>query len=90
MKRLLLSDRFANLLEENVDVAIRIRNLEDCSMIATRVGSIRHVIYASPTYFATHGRLEKPQDFCDHECITLTMSSVRRCCFSITRSSCVV
>ena len=69
--RLLLNDRVVNLLEENVDAAIRIGDLQDSSMIATRIGSIRHVVCASPAYFATHGRPERPEDLCDHECITV-------------------
>lgn len=69
--RLILSDRVVNLLEENVDVAIRIGDLRDSSMVATRIGSIRHVVCASPEYFATHGRPKKPQDLSKHDCITI-------------------
>lgn len=69
--RLVLSDRVVNLHEENIDVAIRIGELCDSSMIATRVGSIRHVACASPGYFAAHGRPKKPQDLAQHDCITV-------------------
>lgn len=69
--RLLLSDRVVNLIEENVDIAIRIGELRDSSMIATRVGSIRNVVCASPGYFAAHGRPRKPQDLAEHDCITI-------------------
>jgi DNA-binding transcriptional LysR family regulator len=69
--RLVLSDRVVNLLEENIDVAIRIGELQDSSMIAVRVGSIRNVVCASPAYFAAHGRPEKPQDLSEHACITI-------------------
>ena len=69
--RMVLSDRVVNLLEENIDVAIRIGELGDSSMIATRVGSIRHVVCASPSYFAAHGRPRSPQDLAEHDCITI-------------------
>ncbi len=69
--RLILSDRVVNLLEENVDVAIRIGDLRDSSMVGTRIGSIRHVVCASPEYFATHGRPKKPQDLSKHDRITI-------------------
>jgi DNA-binding transcriptional LysR family regulator len=69
--RLLLSDRVVNMLEENVDVAIRIGELRDSSMIATRIGSIRNVVCASPAYLAASGRPQKPEDLSEHDCITI-------------------
>ena len=69
--RLILSDRVVNLIEENVDVAIRIGELRDSSMIATRVGSIRNVVCASPGYFSTRGRPQMPRDLTKHDCITI-------------------
>ena len=73
--RLLLSDHILNLLEDRVDLAIRIGILPDSSMIATRVGTIRRVVCASPTYFAGRGRPHKPSDLCDHDCITFDRSA---------------
>jgi DNA-binding transcriptional LysR family regulator len=69
--RLILTDRVVNTIEENVDVAIRIGNLPDSSMIATRVGSIRHVVCGSPAYFAERGMPKKLADLRDHDCITI-------------------
>lgn len=69
--RLVLSDRVVNLLEENLDVAIRIGELGDCSLIASRVGSIRNVVCGSPAYFATRGKPQKPQDLSEHDCVTI-------------------
>ncbi len=69
--RIVLSDRVVDLLEENIDVAIRIGELRDSSMIATRVGSIRHVVCGSPGYFARHGKPQRPQDLSEHDCVTL-------------------
>lgn len=76
--RLVLSDRVVNMLEENIDVAIRIGELRDSSMIATRIGSIRHVVCASPDYFATHGRPKNPQDLAKHDCITIDRAAFLR------------
>ena len=58
--RMVLADRITNLLEEQVDLAIRIGELPDSSLIATRVGSIRRVVCASPAYFAARGTPKRP------------------------------
>ena len=60
--RLMLADRVVNLLEEHVDVAIRIGELPDSSLIATQVGTIRRVVCASPAYLAAHGTPMSPRD----------------------------
>ena len=69
--RLVLTDRVVNLAEESIDVSVRIGSLPDSSMVATRVGSIRMVVCASPAYFARRGLPQKPADLRDHDCITL-------------------
>jgi DNA-binding transcriptional LysR family regulator len=69
--RLMLTDRVVNTVDENIDVAIRVGALPDSSMIATRIGSIRIVVCASPSYFAAHGRPEVLSDLRDHDCITI-------------------
>lgn len=76
--RLLLSDRVVNMLEEDVDVAIRIGELRDSSMIATRIGSIRNVVCASPAYLAARGRPEWPEDLSKHDCITVDSVASQR------------
>jgi len=68
--RFILSDRKVNLLEESVDLAVRIGNLSDSSLIATRIGSIRIVICASPAYLSARGRPQKPEDLSEHDCVT--------------------
>jgi DNA-binding transcriptional LysR family regulator len=68
--RMVLADRVANLLEEQVDVAIRIGELPDSSLIATRVGSIRRVVCGSPAYFAARGTPKRPAELGAHDCIT--------------------
>jgi len=68
--RLVLSDRNADLIDEHVDMAIRIGALPDSSMIATRVGSVRHVICASPRFLASHGVPETPASLATLPCIS--------------------
>lgn len=59
--RLVLSDRNLHLLEEHVDMAVRIGVLPDSSMVATRVGEMRRVVCASPALLAKYGKPVKPQ-----------------------------
>jgi DNA-binding transcriptional LysR family regulator len=68
--RVVLADRVVNLQEDDVDLAVRIGELPDSSLIATRVGSIRHVICGSPAYFAARGTPKSPAELSAHDCIT--------------------
>jgi DNA-binding transcriptional LysR family regulator len=68
--RTLFSDRIVNLLDEHVDLAVRIGELPDSSLFARRIGSMRRVVCASPEYFAEHGTPETPEDLATHRCIT--------------------
>jgi DNA-binding transcriptional LysR family regulator len=63
------TDRAVNLLEENVDLAVRLGSLPDSSLIATRVGLVRRVLCASPRYLETRGTPGVPEDLVDHDCI---------------------
>lgn len=65
----LFVDRIVNMLEEGIDVAIRIANLPDSSYRALRVGSVRRVICASPDYLAEHGIPKTPDDLLKHRII---------------------
>ncbi len=58
----LLYDRTVNLLEENIDVGIRISPLEDSSLVAQTLGTIRRVVAVSPDYLALHGVPQHPRD----------------------------
>jgi DNA-binding transcriptional LysR family regulator len=60
--RLLLSNRNLHLLDDHVDLAVRIGPLPDSSMVATRIGSMRTVICASPRLIAAHGLPNQPED----------------------------
>ncbi|KZL12816.1 LysR family transcriptional regulator [Pseudovibrio sp. Ad26] len=65
-------DRIVNMVEDNLDVAFRIGHLQDSGLYATRVGSIRRVICASPSYFSEHGTPQTPSDLTTHKIIQPT------------------
>ena len=62
-------DRVVNLLEEGMDVGIRIGELSDSSMRAIRIGSVRHVLCASPDYLKKHGIPQSPAELTNHSII---------------------
>jgi len=68
--RLVLGDRVVNLMDDHVDLAIRIGELPDSRLTATRVGSVRQVICGSPAYFAEHGIPKLPGDLNAHACVS--------------------
>ena len=68
--RLIQADRVVNLLEEHVDLALRIGELADSGLVATKVGEIRRVVCASPAYLAAYGHPEMPADLVRHACIS--------------------
>jgi len=68
--RLAMVDRMVDLLEDPVDVALRIGNLSDSGLVAIRLGTIRHVLCASPAYLAAHGTPRSLDDLRQHACIT--------------------
>ncbi|RUW26142.1 MULTISPECIES: LysR family transcriptional regulator [unclassified Mesorhizobium] len=68
--RLTLSDRIIQLVEEHVDLAVRIGELPDSAMVAKRVGSIRRIVCASPAYLAGNRTPIEPRDLAGHNCIT--------------------
>jgi DNA-binding transcriptional LysR family regulator len=68
--RLLLADRALNLIEDHVDLAVRIGALPDSRLAASKVGQIRRVVCASPAYLKEHGTPRTPQDLRQHHCVT--------------------
>ena len=68
--RVALADRVVNLQEDDIDLAIRIGDLPDSSLVATRVGAIRRVVCGSPAYFAHRGTPKSPGELSTHDCIT--------------------
>jgi DNA-binding transcriptional LysR family regulator len=67
--RLLLSDRNVHLVEEGVDVAVRIGALADSSMVTTTLGAVSRVLVASPAYLARRGIPVAPADLAVHDLI---------------------
>jgi DNA-binding transcriptional LysR family regulator len=68
--QLRLGDRNVNLIEEHVDVALRIGSLPDSNLIATQVGSIRRIVCASPDYLHRFGTPQTLDDLAGHRCIS--------------------
>jgi DNA-binding transcriptional LysR family regulator len=68
--RIVLADRVMNLHEDAVDIAVRIGELPDSSLIATSVGTIRQIVCGSPDYFATKGTPKSPDELRHHDCVT--------------------
>jgi len=69
---LLLVDHVVNLLEEGIDVGIRIGALEDSSLVAQQVGMVRRVVVASPGHLRRHGTPRHPSDLLKSNCVRLT------------------
>jgi DNA-binding transcriptional LysR family regulator len=65
----LLLDRVVNLQEEGIDVGVRIGTLQDSSLVALPLGSIRRVAVASPAYLKRHGTPRHPSDLARHACV---------------------
>jgi DNA-binding transcriptional LysR family regulator len=70
--RLVLSDRLLNLLDDHIDLAVRIATLPDSSDIAVKVGTIRRVVCGSPDYLERCGRPRDPGDLADHDIVTFS------------------
>jgi DNA-binding transcriptional LysR family regulator len=69
---LILSDAVLSLVDQGIDVGVRIAPLGDSTLKAIRVGSVRRGIYASPTYLAAHGEPRAPNELTRHPCIAFT------------------
>ena len=81
--RLLLLDRPVNLIEEGVDIALRVGQLPDSSLMATRVGGdVRRVVVASPAYLDSHAPLVEPSDLAGHDIIAFTNFGLESWSFS--------
>jgi len=76
--RMVLTDRVVHLLEEHIDIALRIGELPDSSFIAARIGSVRQVACASPAYLAQHGTPASPLELVSHACITFEQMASRQ------------
>lgn len=73
--RLLLLDRNLHLLDDHIDMAARIGPLPDSGMVATRIGSMRTVVCASPKLLAAHGIPKSPEDLVSLPCVNFEFLS---------------
>ncbi|WP_404482500.1 LysR family transcriptional regulator [Novosphingobium sp. BL-52-GroH] len=67
--RMMLLDRNVRIVEEGIDVAVRIGALSDSTLRVVNIGSVRQTIVASPAYLAEHGTPLDPADLVHHRCI---------------------
>jgi len=67
---LILTDAMVNLVEERVDLAIRIGSLDSSSLVARKLAPQRRVLCASPGYLAVRGEPQVPADLARHDCLT--------------------
>ena len=73
--RLLFSNVVADLMEEHIDLGVRIGGLTDGSLIAVKVGEVRSVCCASPGYLIIRGSPRLPEDLANHDCVTVSKFS---------------
>jgi DNA-binding transcriptional LysR family regulator len=72
------TDRRVDLVEEGFDLAIRVGALEDSSLVARNLGTLRRVLVASPTYLRKQGTPRAPEELPEHACITFTGGTAPR------------
>ncbi len=67
-----LLDRPVSLIDEGIDVALRIAHLPDSTLVAVRVGAVRRVVVAAPAYLDRHPPIPTPADLASHQIIAMT------------------
>ena len=75
---LVLSDELVDIVGDGYDLAIRIAELSDSSLVARKLASVRRVLCATPGYLNQHGRPQTVQDIENHTCLTMTSQDVWR------------
>jgi DNA-binding transcriptional LysR family regulator len=68
--RMMLVDRRLNMIEDHIDIGLRVGELNDFSLVAKKVGTVRRVVCASPAYLKRRGIPRTPDDLKHHDCIT--------------------
>src|SRR6185436_18464719 len=71
---LVLDDRVLDLVEGGFDVALRIGNLPDSSLVSQRIGTSRSVLVAHPDYLARAGKPKAPGDLAEHAALVFSLS----------------
>ncbi len=67
---LTLSDEFTDIIAEGFDVAIRISELKDLSLIARKLVQVRRILCAAPSYVERYGMPQTMEDLANHQCLT--------------------
>jgi DNA-binding transcriptional LysR family regulator len=75
---MLLTDSIVDIVGEGIDLAIRIAELDDSSLVARRLASCRHVICASPNYLALHGTPKTLNHLTKHNCLSTSHHAIWR------------
>lgn len=75
---LMLSDRYQDLIEQGLDMAIRIGQLRDSSLVATEVGQVKRMLVASPDYLTVQGTPLTPAMLVDHHLIASAALTTQR------------
>ncbi len=70
--RLVLSDRPLNLVDEHLDLAVRVGELPDSALVAARIGEVRSVVCASPGYLERRGTPKSPAALGGHDCVSFS------------------
>jgi LysR family transcriptional regulator for bpeEF and oprC len=71
------TDRVVDLVEEGIDIAVRMGALQDSSLIARRMTQTQFRVYGAPGYFAKNGRPRTPEDLAKHNCLAYTRRETR-------------
>ena len=69
-----LSDRKVDLIEDGLDLAIRIGAMPQSDLIARKIGGVRSIVCATPAYLARHGTPQTPEDLVKHSCLGYTLT----------------
>jgi LysR family transcriptional regulator, regulator for bpeEF and oprC len=75
--RVTFNNRYIDLVEEGVDVAVRLGELQDSSLIARRLGGTPFSVVGAPSYFAKHGKPKRIDDLAAHDCLAFTYLETR-------------
>lgn len=84
-----ITNRMVDLVEEGFDLALRIGQMEDSSLVAVKIGAIRGGIYASPDFLKEHGSYLTPSELPENKCIQFRTTQVHNWVFSHAREETV-